>query len=93
MRGADRRRLDLEGATLRCPLMKWCCLDASELVRLDDATISHLDLTDCRLAGLRAQLLTSFRRQRASKRRGRLAYPLPHILRQRIKPAHERLRG
>ena len=52
--------LDLEGGTLRCPLLlHWCYLDAAEPACLDDAIVSRLDLTGCRLTGLRAQMLTA----------------------------------
>src|SRR5215470_11404197 len=52
--------VDLEGGTLRCPLLlHWCYLDATEPACLDDATVSRLDLTGCQLAGLRAHMLTA----------------------------------
>jgi cytoskeletal protein CcmA (bactofilin family) len=45
--------LDLDAATLRCPLALDCCyLDAGEPVCLDHATVSLLSLTRCHLAGL-----------------------------------------
>jgi hypothetical protein len=50
--------LDLESATLRCPLvLKNCYLDNEGPVILDYATVSLLRLVGCRLAGLNADLL------------------------------------
>src|SRR5215471_9856867 len=44
--------LDLEGATLRCPLsLDGCYLDASDPVCFDHATASQIALTRCQLAG------------------------------------------
>ena len=53
--------LDLEGATLRCPLsLDRCYLDASDPVRLDRATATRIALTRCQLAGgLTANMLTA----------------------------------
>ena len=51
-------RLDLEAATLRCPLrLESCCLDSKEPVGLDYATASRITLTGCRLAGLTGEML------------------------------------
>jgi hypothetical protein len=51
-------RLDLEAATLRCPLrLESCCLDPKEPVCLDYATASRITLTGCRLAGLTGEML------------------------------------
>ena len=47
--------LDLEGATLRCPLsLDSCYLDADDPACLDHATASRVALTGCQLAGLTA---------------------------------------
>jgi hypothetical protein len=52
--------LNLEAATLRCPLSMDCCyLDADEPVGLDDATALYLTLTGCQLAGLSGNTFTS----------------------------------
>jgi hypothetical protein len=52
--------LDLEAATLRCPLwLDWCYLDAAGPACFDHATVSRVSLTNCRLAGLRAGSLTA----------------------------------
>jgi hypothetical protein len=52
--------LDLEGATLRCPLSLDCCyLDSDDPVCLDHATASRVALTRCQLAGLTASMLTA----------------------------------
>jgi hypothetical protein len=52
--------LDLEGATLRCPLsLDSCYLDSDDPVRLDHATASRVALTGCQLAGLTASMLTA----------------------------------
>jgi hypothetical protein len=52
--------LDLEGATLRCPLsLESCYLDADDPVCLDHATASRIALTGCQLAGLTANALTA----------------------------------
>ena len=52
--------LDLEAASLRCPLLlEYCYLDAGEPVCLDYATASHVTLTGCQLAGLRGKMLTA----------------------------------
>ena len=53
--------LDLEGATLRCPLsLDGCYLDASDPVCFDHATASQIALTRCQLAGgLTADMLTA----------------------------------
>jgi hypothetical protein len=52
--------LDLEGATLRCPLsLDSCYLDADDPVCLDHATASRVALTGCQLAGLTANSLTA----------------------------------
>ena len=51
-------RLDLEAATLRCPLrLESCYLDAREPICLDYATASRISLTGCRLAGLTGEML------------------------------------
>ena len=51
--------LDLEGATLRCPLsLDSCYLDADDPACLDHATASRVALTGCQLAGLTATALT-----------------------------------
>src|SRR5215475_14970607 len=51
--------LDLEGATLRCPLsLDSCYLDADDPACLDHATASRVVLTGCQLAGLTANMLT-----------------------------------
>ena len=59
LRGARiRGRLDLEAATLRCPLrLENCYLDGPALV-LDYAAISLLILNRCQLAGLNGEALT-----------------------------------
>jgi hypothetical protein len=50
--------LDLEGATLRCPLsLDSCYFD--EAVCLDHVTASRVMLTGCQLAGLTASMLTA----------------------------------
>jgi hypothetical protein len=50
--------LDLEGATLRCPLsLDSCYFDGA--VRLDHVTASRIVLTGCQLAGLTASMLTA----------------------------------
>jgi hypothetical protein len=52
--------LDLEGATLHCPLsLDSCYLDADDPVCLDHATASRVALTGCQLAGLTASMLTA----------------------------------
>jgi len=52
--------LDLEGATLRCPLsLDGCYFDAGDPVSLDHATASRVALTGCHLAGLTANMLTA----------------------------------
>ena len=52
--------LDLEAASLRCPLsLEYCYLDTDEPVCLDYATASHVTLTGCQLAGLRGKMLTA----------------------------------
>jgi hypothetical protein len=52
--------LDLEGATLRCPLsLDSCYLEADDPVCLDHATASRVALTGCQLAGLTASMLTA----------------------------------
>jgi len=52
--------LDLEGATLRCPLsLDGCYLDAADPARLDHATVSQVTLTGCYLSGLTADMLTA----------------------------------
>jgi hypothetical protein len=52
--------LDLEGATLRCPLsLDGCYLDADDPACLDHATASRVALTGCQLAGLTANSLTA----------------------------------
>jgi uncharacterized protein YjbI with pentapeptide repeats len=52
--------LDLDAATLRCPLSVDCCyLDASEPVCLDHATVSRLTLTRCHMAGLTGLMLSA----------------------------------
>ena len=52
--------LDLEGATLRCPLsLDSCYLDAEDPACLDHATASRVALTGCQLAGLTANSLTA----------------------------------
>ena len=51
-------RLDLEAATLRCPLrLEDCYLGNLRPVILDYATVSLLTLTGCRLAGLAGNML------------------------------------
>ncbi len=50
--------LDLEAATLRCPLwLENCYLDADEPVSLDTATALSVTLTGCQLAGLTCDTL------------------------------------
>src|SRR5271165_1813945 len=52
-------RLDLESATLRCPLRLWdCYFDDPAPLMLDDAKASLLDLNRCLLAGLTGESLT-----------------------------------
>jgi hypothetical protein len=52
--------LDLEGATLRCPLsLDNCYLDADDPACFDHATASRVALTGCQLAGLTANMLTA----------------------------------
>jgi hypothetical protein len=52
--------LDVEGATLHCPLsLESCYLDAGEPVCLDHATVSRLTMTRCQLAGLTGEMLTA----------------------------------
>jgi hypothetical protein len=52
--------LDLEGATLHCPLsLDSCYFDSDDPVRLDHATASRVTLTGCQLAGLTASMLTA----------------------------------
>ena len=52
--------LDLDGATLRCPLsLDSCYLDADDPACLDHATASRVALTGCQLAGLTANMLTA----------------------------------
>jgi hypothetical protein len=52
--------LDLEGATVRCPLsLADCYLDADEPACLDHAIASRVALTGCQLAGLSANVLTA----------------------------------
>lgn len=52
--------LDLEGATLRCPLsLDSCYLEAADPARLDHATASQVTLTGCYLSGLTADMLTA----------------------------------
>src|SRR2546430_1098631 len=52
--------LDLDGATLRCPLsLESCYLDADDPACLDHATASRVALTGCQLAGLTANMLTA----------------------------------
>jgi hypothetical protein len=54
--------LDLEGATLRCPLrLDHCYLPGLQPVNLDYATAPLLALTRCHLTGLRGDLLTVIR--------------------------------
>jgi hypothetical protein len=51
-------RLDLEAATLRCPLrLENCYLDDPRPVILDYATVTLLTITGCRLAGLAGDTL------------------------------------
>ena len=51
--------LDLESATIRCPLhLENCYLDAPQPVILDYATVSLLTFTGCYLAGLTADTIT-----------------------------------
>jgi len=53
-------RLDLEAATLRCPLrLESCYLDSREPVCLDYATASRITLIGCRLAGLTGEMLSA----------------------------------
>jgi hypothetical protein len=50
--------LDLEGATLRCPLsLDSCYFDGADSVCLDHVTASRVVLTRCQLAGLTASML------------------------------------
>jgi hypothetical protein len=52
--------LDLESATLRCPLvLRDCYLDSGQPVSLDYATASRLEMVRCRLAGLAADTLVA----------------------------------
>jgi hypothetical protein len=52
--------LDLQAATLRCPLLlDSCYLDADELACFDGATASDVTLTGCQLAGLTGDMLTA----------------------------------
>lgn len=52
--------LDLEGATLRCPLsLDSCYLDSVHPACLDHATASQVTLTGCCLSGLTADMLTA----------------------------------
>jgi predicted acyltransferase (DUF342 family) len=52
--------LDLESATLRCPLvLEDCYLDSKEPVVLKYSTVSLLRLVRCRLAGLSADMLVA----------------------------------
>jgi hypothetical protein len=52
--------LDLEGATLRCPVsLDSCYLDADGPACLDHAIASRIALTGCQLAGLTANMLTA----------------------------------
>ena len=52
--------LDLEGATLRCPLsLDSCYLDSDDPVCFDHVTASRVVLTGCQLAGLTASMLTA----------------------------------
>ena len=52
--------LDLEGATLRCPLLlESCYLDASEAANLKYAAASSVTLIGCRLAGFTGEMLTA----------------------------------
>lgn len=52
--------LDLEAATLRCPLLLDCCyLDADDPVGLDHATAALIALTGCRAAGLAGDMLVA----------------------------------
>ena len=52
--------LDLESATVRCPVrLKECYLDADEPLLLESATVSVLDIQECRLAGLSAGRLVA----------------------------------
>jgi hypothetical protein len=74
--------LDLEGATLRCPLsLDSCYLDTDDPVCLDHATASRVALTGCQLAGLTASMLTA--RQidlsRSTLRIGRLSLMCANI--------------
>jgi hypothetical protein len=49
--------LDLDGATLCCPLsLDWCDVDA---LCLDHATVPRISVTDCQVAGLTAELLNT----------------------------------
>jgi hypothetical protein len=51
-------QLDLEGATVPCPLrLENCYLDGDEPVNLDFADVSMLSFTDCKLPGLSAKTL------------------------------------
>lgn len=52
--------LDLESATLRCPLvLDDCYLDSPDPVTLDYANVSRLELVRCRMAGLSAEMLVA----------------------------------
>ena len=52
--------LDLEAATVRCPLsLESCYLDAGEPVCLDHATVPRLILTRCQLPGLTGRMLSA----------------------------------
>src|SRR5262249_52975567 len=61
LRGVSiKGRLDLEGGTVRCPLLRdRCYLDSGEPVCLDYATVSRITLTGCELAGLTGDMLTA----------------------------------
>src|SRR4051794_29933931 len=51
-------RMDLEAATLRCPLrLSTCFLDDPQPVQLNYATTSLLEITDSHLAGLQGDRL------------------------------------
>jgi hypothetical protein len=53
-------QLNLEAATLRCPLfLDYCYLDAIEPVRLNHATLPRISLTQCQLAGLTGDMLST----------------------------------
>jgi len=52
--------LDLQAATLRCPLvLDRCFLDAQEPVRFDHAVALEISLLHCRLPGLTGELLAA----------------------------------